>query len=60
LLININPPAFLWDTETKSESQQVKAYELRVYENMSLKTSIPQAIIEIRLLKNHLSTVKSI
>jgi hypothetical protein len=35
------------DTEKKSESQQVKAYELRAYENISLKSGFPQAIEEI-------------
>jgi lysozyme family protein len=40
-------PAFLADTEIKPESQQAKAYELRVYENISLKTGSPQAIMGV-------------
>ena len=54
-------PCFLTDTKTKPESQQVKAYELRVYKNVSLKTVFPQAIVEIGTIKKkYHSIVKNI
>jgi len=54
-------PFFLTDTKTKPESQQVKAYELRVYKNVSLKTVFPQAIVEIGTIKKkYHSIVKNI
>jgi hypothetical protein len=44
-------PTFLVDIRIKSESQQVKAYELRAYDNISFKTAFPQAIIEISAIE---------
>ena len=44
-------PCFLADTATISESQQVKAYELRVCENVSLKIGFLPAIMEISAIE---------
>jgi hypothetical protein len=51
--MSINSCVFT-DTETKSESQQVKAYELRAYEDISLKTGFPQAIVEISAIEKNI------
>jgi hypothetical protein len=40
-------PAFLADIRIKPESQQVRAYELKVHENISLKAAFSQALVEI-------------
>ena len=45
------PSAFLVDIRIKLESQQVKAYELRVYEDIFLKAGFPLAIVEISAIE---------